>query len=166
MIAFVLGAVMMLSLAACGGNGKTDGNTVQMPVPFTEYASMGEAAAAAGFDLKAPESVEGYSREVIQVFDTTEDAMIEVIYSAGEDEDASTICIRKAAGSEDISGDYNQYAENNAVSVGESKVTMKGENGQVHLATWTNGGYTYSIGVYGENGISSDAMAGLAAAVQ
>lgn len=139
---------------------------IEIPAPFTEYASMDEAAVNAGFDMKVPESVDGYSQRMIQVFDAADEPMFEVIYRSGEDENANTIHIRKAAGSTDISGDYAEYAESDTVAVGEIQVTMQGENGQVRLATWTNDGYTYSIGVYAEAGVSSDMMAGLVAAVQ
>ena len=52
------------------------------------------------------------------------------------------IRIRKASGNEDISGDYTQYTDTNIATIGELKVTMKGENGQTNLATWTDNGYT------------------------
>lgn len=194
LFAFAMSAVMALSLVSggvsgemdwnfaqdpeesepliLGGNPATwgpalddeDGENVQIPTPFTDYASMDEASAAAGFALTAPESVDGYSRSTIQVFDSTAEPMIEVIYS--DDAGTNAIHIRKAAGSGDISGDYNQYAEANTVAVGEVQVTMKGENGQVSLATWTDGGYTFSIGVRTESGISGETMVDLAAAVQ
>ena len=142
-----------------------DGGDVQIPDPFTEYASMDKAAAAAGFDMMVPESVEGYSDRTIRVLSNDENgSMIEVICRNGDAE--NELRIRKAEGSEDISGDYNQYAESNTITVGELQVTMKGESGQVQLATWANNGYTYSIGIYDENGISSDAMAELVAAVR
>lgn len=165
-VAFALGAVMALALAACGGNGNTGGNSAQMPAPFTEYASMDEAAASAGFGLKVPESMDGYPQRIIRVFDGTDEPMFEVIYRSGEDENADTIHIRKAAGSEDISGDYTEYAESSTAAVGEIQVTMKGGDGQVRLAVWTNNGYAYSIGVYAEAGLSGDRMADLIAAVQ
>lgn len=171
-------AMTDLAKAICGNETMTIGGDpstwgpvlndggIEIPAPFTEYASMDEAAANAGFDMKVPESVDGYSQRMIQVFDAADEPMFEVIYRSGEDENANTIHIRKAAGSEDISGDYTEYAESNTVAVGEIQVTMQGENGQVRLATWTNNGYTYSIGVYAEAGVSSDMMAGLVAAVQ
>lgn len=162
-IAFALSAVMALSLAACGAAEKKEENAVQPPNPFTEYASMEEAAAAAGFDMSVPDTVDGSTQRTIQVLGTAENPMIEVIYHCGEGE-ADAIHIRKAQGSEDISGDYTDYAEENTSTVGEIQVTMKGTDGQVSLATWPQNAYTYSIGVSGE-GISGDAMAALVAAV-
>lgn len=197
MIAFALSTVMALSLVSCtsqtnpgsssgsgsdssvepaaiGGDPATwgpaldgDGSGVQIPSPITEYTSMEEAAAAAGFDMTAPETIDGYTERVIQVFNAnTEDAMFEVIYRDGGEESKNIIHIRKAPGAEDISGDYNQYAESSTETVGEAEVTMKGADGKVHLATWAKDGYTYSINVYAEAGISSDSMAELVAGVR
>lgn len=83
-IAFALSAVMALSLAACGAAEKKEENAVQLPNPFTEYASMEEAAAAAGFDMSVPDTVDGSTQRTIQVLDTAENPMIEVIYHCGE----------------------------------------------------------------------------------
>ena len=193
MIAFALSIVVALSLASCAGQrnpGSTSGSGaepaaiggdpatwgpaldgtgsgVQIPSPITEYTSMEEAAAAAGFDMTAPETVDGCTERMIQVFNAnTEDAMFEVIYRDGGEESENIIHIRKAPGAEDISGDYNQYAESSTEAVGEAEVTMKGTDGKVCLATWTRDGYTYSIGVCAEAGISSDSMAELVAEVR
>lgn len=43
---------------------------------------------------------------------------------------------------------------------------MKGADGKVYLATWAKDGYTYSIGVHTEAGISSNGMAELVAGVR
>jgi len=55
--------------------------------------------------------------------------------------------IRKANGTDDISGDYNEYKEVNVVKVGELEVTEKGNDGNISIATWTDGTYSYSINV-------------------
>lgn len=192
MIAFALSAVMALSLASCAGQTSSsgsisdgsmestaiggdpatwgpaldgDGSGVQIPSPITEYSSMAEAAAAAGFDMAVPKVVDGCTERVIQVFNAnTDDAMFEVIYRDSGEESEDVIHIRKAPGTEDISGDYNQYAERSTETVGDVEVTMKGSDGQVHLATWTKDGYTYSIAVY--TGISGDDMAELVTGVR
>ena len=53
--------------------------------------------------------------------------------------------IRKAVGTDDISGDYNEYKEENVVKVGELEVTEKGNDGNISVASWTDGTYSYSI---------------------
>ncbi len=113
-------------------------NTVQIPNPFTSHATLSEAAKAAGFDLTVPEKVNGSPRQNIQTMDG---GMIQVFYGDEENQ----ICIRKAPGNEDISGDYNSYAQVTNVDIDGTSVTMKGENNTLHLAIWTSGEYTYSI---------------------
>ena len=111
---------------------------MQIANPFVDYASLDEAAQAVGFDLKVPESIEGCGERAVQVMDNS---MIQVIYFNGDDR----IFIRKQAGSEDISGDYNEYPEQFGVEVGEYVVSMKGENDTANVAVWTNDGYTYAV---------------------
>lgn len=127
-------------------------NTVQIPSPFTDHDTLTEAADAVGFALSAPEQVSGSSLRAIQTMDS---GMIQVFY--GDDDDR--ICIRKALGSEDISGDYNVYAQITAVDADGISVTMKGENGLVHLAIWTSGGYTYAVSI--QAGMSAANMSAL-----
>lgn len=131
--------------------------TVQIPSPFTDHATLADAAKAVGFELAAPETVNGNSRRGIQTIDGE---MIQAFYGDKDRE----VCIRKAPGTEDISGDFNQYAERSTETVGDVEVTMKGSDGQVCLATWTKDGYTYSIVVY--TGISGDDMVELVAGVR
>jgi hypothetical protein len=67
--------------------------------------------------------------------------MIQAVYLNGD----NSLLIRKAAGADDISGDSTNYSEINTVAAGGLQVTMKGENGTVSVATWTDGGYTYAV---------------------
>lgn len=115
-----------------------DMNAVQIPNPFVDHATLEEAAQAAGFELAVPAKVSGSPQRHIQAIDNK---MIQVFY--GDDE--SEVCIRKAPGDDDISGDYNVYDQVGTVDVDGLSATMKGESGLIHLAIWTNDGYTYSI---------------------
>ena len=158
-----LPAVMVLSLAACGQSvpqpEKTvEESNVEIPNPFTAYDTMEEAAEAVGFGMDAPEMLEGYDRPTIQAMSGT---MIQVIYRNDKEESVS---IRKAPGSDDISGDYNEYAQSDTVSAGGLVVSMKGERDLVHLATWTNDGYTYAVSV--SSGFLESAMAELIAEIR
>ena len=121
------------------------GNTyIGIPNPFVNYETLAEAAQAAGFELNAPESISGYDEILIQVMNNK---MVQIIFLNGD----SRIIIRKAAGSDDISGDYNIYNETQEVDINGSLVTIKGNDGTVKLATWTDNGYTYAV-------VSDDAM--------
>lgn len=113
-------------------------NSTQIPNPFTDQDSLEQATKAAGFDLTVPEDVNGSPRHSIQ---TLGDQMIQVFYGDAD----HAVCIRKAPGSEDISGDYSVYTQTNTAAVNGASVTTKGENDLIYLALWTNDGYTYSI---------------------
>lgn len=154
LISFMLGTLMALSLAACGDSGK---QSAQIPDPFTGYSTMEEAAQAAGFDLSAPDLIGSLEKTAIRV--NKEGKLFEVIYG-GDDE---KIVIRKAEGSEDVSGDHTQYEQTDFVSIENNEVTMKGNDNKVHVATWTSGDYAYSI--TSNAGLSRGATTDLVSAV-
>lgn len=175
LFAIAMTATLLLSLAACStktADTEPAADTteplvitdnVQIPNPWAEYTSLEEATQAAGFELTAPEALEGYDEVTYQVLAGDEDAsaLLEVRYS---NEDAS-VSIRKAAGDEDISGDYNIYELSATETIGENEITLQSnEEGVVNLATWTNGAYTYAVSA--AEGISAQAFAELAAEVQ
>lgn len=132
-------------------------STVQIPSPFTDHATLEDAAQTAGFPLTAPETVNGDFLRNIQTIDAE---MIQVFYGEGD----SLVCIRKGLGSEDISGDYNLYEQTSTVTVDEMTVLMKGENDLIHLAIWSHNGYTYAILV--RSGMGVDAMTALIRSVK
>lgn len=120
-------------------------------------AAQEEAAKAAGFPMSAPDTLESYPQRVIQ---TMNDEMIQVIYQNGD----RSVTVRKEAGSGDISGDYNQYAQSKTVEVAGSSVTMRGENGLFMVAIWENSGYTYAV--TSGAGMSAAAMTALIQSVK
>ena len=130
--------LIVVSLAACAGKTSKEEPLMQIPNPFVDYDSLEAAAKAAGFELKSPSSVEGFSEKVIQVCNGE---MIQVIFLNGDDR----LFIRKAEGSDDISGDYNEYSDNGTVTVDGNSVTLRGDDGKVSTAVWTSGKYTYSV---------------------
>ena len=174
LLLFTVTAAMLLSLAACSQSAKptvkpgqpaqtetADTETAQIPNPWTDYDSKDAAAQAAGFDLTVPDEISGCSEKSYRVLSAEGDVMFEIIYASGEDETAR---IRKAPGADDVSGDYNEYAETETVDAGGVSVTMKGENGLVKLAVWTNGDYSYALSV--ESGLSQNDMAALVSNIQ
>jgi len=104
---------------------------------------LDEASKIAGFNLSVPATYGDYKKQVIQAI---EDDMIEVIYFDAE-KTHEGLRIRKAVGTDDISGDYNEYKEENIVKVGNLEVTEKGNDGNISVASWTDGTYSYSINV-------------------
>ena len=124
--------------AALPAGGGSAMGAAQAPNPFTDRATLAEAAQAAGFPMSAPDTLEGYPQRMIQ---TMNDEMIQVIYQNGD----SAVTIRKEAGSGDISGDYRQFAWAETVTVDGAAVAMRGGDGLVMTATWEDGGYTYAV---------------------
>ena len=151
--------------AACSGNiadnradigaDSSTGNT-QIPNPIVDCETLEDAADRTGFDLSVPETIGEFTNRTVQVIGNE---IIQVIYGSGDDQ----ISVRKASGSDDISGDYTEYAENNIVSVGTLQVTMKGTGETIHLAVWTDNGYSYAVRA--DSGLSSTDMGDLIAEI-
>lgn len=133
-IALLLTGAALFVAVACGKNV----SSTQIANPFVDYASMEEAEKVVGFTLAAPEALDGFSHKTIQVM---RDSMLQVIFS----EENDRLVIRKEAGDGDISGDYNNYARVETVSVGERLITMKGGDSGIQVAIWTDGEYTYAV---------------------
>lgn len=155
-----------------------------MPNPFTDHTSLADAQEAAGFSIKIPATIQGVSANV---FRTLGNEMIEVIYlkdydAKSDQEDAiadnstsetsytEIARIRKGLydkktfeDSADISGDYNTCSETSTAKIDTREVTMKGDNGMVKTAIWTDGGYAYSIST---DGISVDEISALIADIE
>lgn len=159
LFAVIMMLLTILPLAACGN--KTDDSTepdiIGMLNPFTEFDTLAEAEKQTGFYITLPDAIGSSDKRIYRAMN---DEMLEVVYVNGEDE---TGRVRKARGSEDISGDYNEYAETETVSVGGIDVLLKGDAGLVKLAVWTNDGYAYSVS--SEAGMTADEMMALVSAV-
>lgn len=138
-------------------DSEDDGN-VQITSPFVDCETLEEAGELAGFDISVPDEIDGgYTQGTIQA---VENEMIQVIYTteAGEE-----ITLRKGTGTEDISGDYNEYAEENTLDVDGTSVTARGD-GLVYAAAWTDGTYTYAITA--SAGLESDSVSALVPSIQ
>ena len=70
--------------------------------------------------------------------------LIEVDYS-----DASgdlLLYLRKGTGSDDVSGDYGAYDLTQVRRLAGQDVALRGSDDAWHVASWTDGGYSYAIG--------------------
>lgn len=114
------------------------GENVQIPNPFETCGSLAEAGALAGFDMEAPNSVQGLELAEARVIPGS---MIELRYQSGEHE----VCIRKAVGTGDISGDYSAYPDSRTIQADGLQATLKGADGKAYLATWTDGSFAFSV---------------------
>ena len=150
----LLMSLLCLAIVACGKKEEAKQETAEttnvtqeqdvgVPNPYEIVDTLDEAAKIAGFSLEAPTEYADYNSLVIQAI---ADDMIEVIYFDAE-KTHEGLRIRKANGTDDISGDYNEYKEVNVVKVGDLEVTEKGNDGSISVATWTDGTHSYSINV-------------------
>ena len=117
---------------------RTESAGVQIPNPFMTCASLSEAEQIADFSMAAPEAAGGLPCWEIRAISGE---MIEILYQQA----GNTVSIRKGVGTGDISGDYQVYAQQAAAVVDGRQVEMKGNGGQIYLATWTEGGYTFAV---------------------
>ena len=99
----------------------------------SDMDSLTAAQEAVGFTLILPGSVAPENYVVING-DT-----LEVDFDGGY--------IRKAKGSEDISGDQNEYEAIKTEAVDGKDVTLKGNGDKVMLAIWTEDDHTYCVSV-------------------
>ena len=81
---------------------------------------------------------EGYNIDEITVMDNN---FLQIVYKNDKDE---TIRYRIAKSSEDISGDYNTYANEKRVTIGNYEVTVRG-NENISGAIWSSDDISYSI---------------------
>lgn len=128
---------------------------VQIPNPWAEYESAAEMEKAVGFEFKAPDTADGLPVEYCQAMD----GLAEIDYSDG----TRSIMLRKGTGTEDKSGDFNSYAEESTLAVGDYSLTVKGNDGIINLAVWNDSEYTYSIA--SADGLSADAVTAIAEAM-
>ena len=153
-IALLLALILALSLAACGSSAKTPEESaapvevpkeseevVGMANPWTEYASLEEAEAAAGFKFPQPKWDVSFDTVTYRAMD----GVIEVVYSQ---DDGQVMTLRKGADETDISGDYNAYAFTGTSEDTQTGrvIEIKGEDAaKCSAATWTEDGHFYAF---------------------
>ena len=123
---------------------------VQSGNPYAEYDTLEEAENTIGFEISVPDSYGGYTEPYYAVI---EGKILEVQYYNGDDRG---MIIRKSRGSEDISGDFNEFDNITETDFNGSTVTIKGSGDEFSLALWVSGDYSYSVSV--SSGISENAL--------
>ncbi|MHA6529846.1 DUF4367 domain-containing protein [Paenibacillus sp. BAC0078] len=112
---------------------------VENSSPFIDYKNLAELSNSLSFPLYVPADLpEGYKLEAISALfgDTAQ-----LSYTDG----TSKITFRMREGKEDVSGDYNKYAQVEAVPMDRGELTLKGSNGLFSIVTWVKDGYSFSI---------------------
>lgn len=111
--------------------------------PWQECASMAQAESLAGFSFAIGDSAlpEGYGPEAAYI-QVIAGAMLEVDYDG---ECGSSLCLRKAVGTDDVSGDYNSYDLTQTSRVAGQDVTLRGAENAWYVAAWTRDGYSFAV---------------------
>lgn len=124
-----------------------------IPNPWEEYETQAQAEEAAGFTVFLPQSLpEGYGAPV---FRTIPGEILEALYTGSDD---AQLVIRVAPGTDNPSGDYNDYAEVQTATIDNVDITLKGNDGACFLAVWTQVDTSFSIGLYGGDGLSRETL--------
>lgn len=146
--------LISITITSCGNSNKnkdisnnnpviSNNENLQSPNPIVEYTTLSEAIKACNFEFSVPDTIDGYEDKKYSVINTK--TIQTIYYNKKSNSNDNSLYIRKAFGTEDISGDYNNYEEINKLSLNNLEITTKGNNGKVSVATWTNGDYTFSI---------------------
>ena len=122
---------------------------VQTGTPFTVYTVKSDAEEKAGFTITCPEELQDCSVSEYRVYSI---GILEAVYTNTDEE--TVLTIRKARGSDDISGDYSTYAEETTVTREDIVITVKGGDSLYNLMTWTADGCTYAVSA--DMGITSE----------
>lgn len=118
-------------------NDNNEEEIVGMPNPFVEYKTVDEAQKVLPFSAVVPSNVKGYELKNVSVMSNE---MLQLIYKNGDKE----FTYRVEKGSNDISGDYNEYKDIKTVKVGDVEIKVR-KSEETMSTIWTNGDLTFSL---------------------
>ncbi|MDS0528398.1 hypothetical protein NNC19_22165 [Clostridium sp. SHJSY1] len=133
-------------------NGKTNSNTLPLTTcggTIKEYKTLEEAEEVIKFKInRIKEIPDGFKLDYIYVIAND---VIEIEYNSGKD----IAKFRAGKVSENISGDYNIYENENTCEINGINIKLDGiKNKVINLATWKKADIYYSIS--SENGIDEE----------
>ena len=123
---------------------------VGMPSPMHEFSTIDEAAKYMNITPQLPKVLPvGYNIESVS---TINKDVLQVVYAYQAGEDATRnqasgkrIIYRVGTTKGDISGNHKDYRVTATEKVNGTKVTFKGGNYMVYLATWTTDGQSHAL---------------------
>nr|WP_312292604.1 stalk domain-containing protein [Clostridium chromiireducens] len=133
-------------------NGKWDGKSASTTVnqnedeldiinPIEGFDTIDDAQKALKFKVTVPKELLGkYNIKYINAISRN---LFQICYVNKQND----ILFRMAQGTEDISGDYNNYKTNIVVNINGSNVRLKGDDNLIKVATWSLNNMSYSISV-------------------
>ena len=104
-----------------------------------EFPSVREMSDAIGFEVNDISVVPFEATEVI--YRVISGKLAEIVYIG----DGDKLTIRKSAGDEDNSGDYNEYTLDEPIEIEGNKIDILGFEEGYYLVTWYDGEYFHSI---------------------
>ncbi|BES65562.1 DUF4367 domain-containing protein [Gottschalkiaceae bacterium SANA] len=155
MIAMMVCVLMTFSMMGCSNTAgqEEQATEVEVPNPFVTYTDLDQAKEAAGFEGKELSILpEGYTFTSAHVIP---EELIQITYMAGDSE----IMYRIGKGEADISGDYNEYAENEITELAGNQINTRGNDGKIFVATWTENNLSYAIS--SSEGLDQDTLCGM-----
>lgn len=114
-----------------------DTPSVGIANPWSEYSSVSKAAKAAGVPFKAPKKLGSHKLTTILAMK----GLVDLRYTKGNNE----ICVRKGTGTDDVSGDYNEYKSVTTSDIMGIPVEIRSNGKGINGVVWTDGTYSYSI---------------------
>lgn len=112
---------------------------IQVVPDIVEYTSSDELSKGVGFMVREVRTLP-FDAHRIQYFAYWK-KLAHIVYEGNE----NTLIFRMSAGSDDISGDYNNYNDVKSFKLGNNAVTLKGNLKQYNLAVWEADGYSFSV---------------------
>lgn len=133
-------------------NGKWDGKPASTVVtqtadaeyiinPIEGFDTIEEAQKVLKFKVTVPKELLG--KYNIKYISTISRDLFQICYISNQGD----ILFRMGQGTEDISGDYNNYKTNNIVNINGNNVKLKGDDNLIKVAVWSINDMSYSISV-------------------
>lgn len=108
-----------------------------------ECKSLAELTKKAGFNVKDISEADMPFKVMSTSYLWYWNEFAQIIYEGTD----NSLTYRKTSGTDDISGDYNQYEQILDKVVNGVDITIKGNHDKYYLATWTTQDFSYSLSV-------------------
>lgn len=112
--------------------------TAQLPNPQHPHNTVEALEAAVGFSVPVPTAPAGFSFTLIQDIDGS---LAELRWS----DDVQELTYRVSRGGSDNSGDYTVYPASGTLTVGDTPVQWRGDDGGIRVALWAKDGFSFSL---------------------
>lgn len=125
-----------------------DDTKIGIPNPIEDFKTVADAQKVLKFKVILPKEIP--SNYKVKYISTISKSTFQICYSNGKNE----ILYRMGQGIENISGDYNNYKNNDIVMLDGEKIKLSGNDALIKLATWNVKDMSYSISV--SDGMNKD----------